>query len=192
MRGAPSRRSGILAAVLLPAAFAFCGAAQAEDQVSVFAGRQVSNVWEDVFLAPGDLEWRDSGIVGVAAGRNWPLAGNFSIGIEAQAVAHFGEQDHLEFNLPVFVRYEPERLRPFRGLAFGIGPSYATAVPEIEVETRGGSQRALLYWAIEAEFSSPLRETTIYTRLHHRSNGYGSIAEEGGSNIIVLGLRRRW
>ncbi len=160
--------------------------------MSIFAGRQVSNVWEDVFLAPGDLDWRDSGIVGVAAGRDWPVAPNLSLGIEAQVVVHFGEQDHLELNLPVFLRYTPERLRPLRSLAFGLGPSYASEVPEIEVQTRGGSQRALLYWAIEAEFSSPSRQATIFTRLHHRSNGFGTIGEDGGSNVIVLGLRRRW
>lgn len=149
-------------------------------------------MWEDVFIAPGDLDWRDSGIVGVALGRDWPVAANLSIGVEGQVVAHFGEQDHAELNLPVFLRYEPDRLRPLRSLAFGMGPSYATDIPEIEVETRGGSQRALLYWAIEIEATSPMPETALFGRLHHRSNGFGSIADKGGSNVIVLGLRRRW
>lgn len=152
----------------------------------------MSNVWEDVFIAPGDLEWRDSGIVGVAVGRDWPVTANLSVGIEAQAAVHFGEQDHAEFNLPVFLRYEPEGIRPLRSVAFGMGPSYATHVPEIEAETRGGSERALLYWAIEAEFSLPVQDTTIFTRLHHRSNGFGTIADKGGSNVLVMGFRRSW
>jgi hypothetical protein len=158
----------------------------------VFLGRQVSNPWEEVFTTPDDLDWRHSGVVGGAAGRDWSIGAGFSIGVEAQAVLHFGEQNHAEFNLPVFIRYSPRRLDPLRSVAFGMGPSFATEVPEIEVETRGGSEQLLLYWAIEGEFASPVPDWAIYGRLHHRSNGFGWVADKGGSNVLVIGLRRRW
>ncbi|WP_139307528.1 hypothetical protein [Rhodovulum sp. ES.010] len=40
--------------------------------LSVFGDIPVSNGWEDVFLAPGDLEFRDGSLVGVAYGRGGP------------------------------------------------------------------------------------------------------------------------
>lgn len=173
-------------------AIAFAGDAVADDQASVFAGRMVSDGWEDVFLSPGHLDWRNSGLLGLAYGRDWQVTPRLSFGLEGQVVGHFGEQQHAEFNLPLFIRYAPDGFGPLESAAFGMGPSLATEVPEIEVDTKGGSERLLLYWAIELEFASPRPGTSIYGRLHHRSNGWGRIAEQGGSNAIVMGLRRRW
>jgi hypothetical protein len=83
-------------------------------------------------------------------------------------------------------------LPPLRSLAFGMGPSFATEVPPLEVENKGSSQQALLYWSLEAEFASPLPRDTIFARLHHRSNAWGAVADAGGSNVLVMGLRPRW
>jgi hypothetical protein len=190
IRAADSWALSVSAAVCL--APLCCGAAVAGDQVSVFAGRMVSNGWEDVFTEPGHLDWRESGVVGVAYGRDWPLTRRLSFGAEGQMVFHFGEQVHAEFNLPVYLRYSPESLHPLESASFGMGPSFATEVPEIEVETKGGSQRALLYWSIEFEFLTPRPDMFVYARLHHRSNVFGIVADEGGSNAVVIGLRRRW
>jgi hypothetical protein len=165
-----------------------------ESQAAVFAGRHVDNVWEDAFLRPGQLEWGDAGMVGIAYGRNWQIgASRFSWGYELQAVSQFGSQQHLEFNAPVTIRYHvTPRVPFFRSLAFGLGPSLATEVPEYEVETRGDSQRLLAYWLLEAEFGRPDWRNTIFTRLHHRSGAFGSVANEGSSNVITWGLRHRW
>jgi hypothetical protein len=174
---------------LLPAT---CPAAT-RDHVAVFGGVQVANAWQDVFEERWDsLDWRESGIVGVAYGRDWSPARWFALGFELQAALHVGEQRHAEVNLPIFARLTPHRLPPLRSLGFGIGPSFASRVPPIEVETRGGSAKTLLYWAIEAEFGRHDRPGSAFIRLHHRSNGFGAVAEAGGSNIIVLGFRHRW
>jgi hypothetical protein len=167
-------------------------AAAAETQVSVFAGQQFSDGWEQLIVDPANLDWQHSGIVGVSFGREWPVTRYVSVGFEAQVVQHAGAQDHAEFDLPLTVRYATDQLPPLRSLAFGMGPSYATKVPPLEVENKGSSQQALLYWSLEAEFASPLPRDTIFTRLHHRSNGWGAVAEEGGSNVLVMGLRHRW
>jgi hypothetical protein len=176
----------------LAASAAIAGAAEAQNMVSVFAGQQVADGWQDVFIHPGNLDWQDSGVAGIAVGREWPVWGHVSLGFEAQVVQHFGEQDHAEFNLPLTARYATGRLAPLRSLAGGMGVSYATEIPPIEAETRDGSEQTLLYWMLEAEFGLPTPEATIYARLHHRSNGYGVVAEEGGSNVLVIGLRHRW
>lgn len=167
-------------------------AASAQNHASIFVGKQVSDGWQDIFTDPHDLDWRHSGVVGVAMGHEWHLAGPLKLGFEAQVAQHFGEQDHTEFNLPVTLKLSTEPLRPLRSLGFGIGPSFATEVPPIEVETRGGSEQLLLYWMIEAEFASPSPAATIYGRLHHRSNGFGTVAENGGSNVLVIGVRHYW
>lgn len=183
---------GAAAALLLSLLHGTASVAQ-EAQVSVFGGVPVSNGWQDVFSSPGDLEFRDAGLVGLSYGREWPTpAGAFSIGIEAQVVKYFGEQTHLEFNLPAFLRYRPGGFRPLNSLGFGVGLSHATEVPPIEVENKGGSARTLLYWAMEAEFGQQDADSTVFLRLHHRSNGFGLFAEKGGFNAVVLGLRHRY
>ena len=183
---------------LVAAVLWFClglagGAAAQQGQVSVFGGISVSNVWEDTILDPTGLDWRDTGLVGVAFGRDWRRgAAPVSFGLEFQVVKYAGEQDHFEFNLPVFVRYHPSSRLPVRSLGFGLGLSHATDAPEVEVLTKGSTERTLFYWTAEAEFGPRGGAVSIFTRLHHRSNGFGLLADEGGSNVIVWGLRRRW
>lgn len=165
-----------------------------ESQVSFFVGKHVDNTWQDVFRSTNDLEYSSSGLIGLAIGHDWRRpGGRFSYGIELQADWQFGDQYHLEFNLPVFARYHlPERAPALRSLAFGVGPSYATRVPDYEVDSRGDSQQFMMYWAMEAEFGGSGRATSFFTRLHHRSGMFGVVAEEGASNALVLGVRRRW
>ena len=184
--------SGATAALLLSLLHGSIAAAQ-DTEISVFGGVPVSNVWEDVFRAPGNLEFRDASFVGLSYGKEWPLRGRaFSLGIEAQVVKYFGEQTHIEFNLPAFLRYRPKGTLPLNSLGFGLGLSHATEVPAIEIANKGGSARTLLYWAMEAEFGPKDADTTVFFRLHHRSNGFGLFAERGGFNALVLGLRRRY
>lgn len=160
----------------------------------MFGGWHVANVWQDAFFRPVNLEWGDAGMVGVSYGRNWQIgASRFSWGYEVQAITQFGSQQHLEFTAPVMIRYHVTPKVPlFRSLAFGLGPSFATAVPEYEIETRGDSQRWLAYWTLEAEFGRPDWQNTIFTRLHHRSGAFDTVAVDGASNVITWGLRHRW
>lgn len=165
-----------------------------ENQVSIFAGKHLDNTWQEVFDTSDEYEWANAGLVGVAWGRDWRRPGApFSFGFEIQADYQFGDQYHFEFNLPLVLRYHlPERVPALRSLAFGVGPSYATEVPDYEVESRGDSQQFLMYWAMEAEFGLRDGANSGFLRLHHRSGMFGVVADEGASNALVVGLRHRW
>ena len=177
------------------------GGAQAEPSLSVFGGLLTDNPWEEVVFLPWKVDLQRPGLVGIAAA--YPLGapirlrhGSIDFALEGQAVRHFGLQSHWEFNLPLSIGFTPERriLGVLDRVAFGIGPSYATRAPAFEAQRgRGRAERVLIYWNAEAERQLASRPgDSIFIRLHHRSDGYGSIGDGGSSNGVVLGLRRRF
>jgi len=158
---------------------------------TAFGGQMTGNVWEEA-LNPAKTDFIDSYLVGFAGGRDFAHRGPWNFGGEGQIVGHFGEQDHWEFNVPVYARFHlPETWRILKSLTFGLGLSYATEVPEVEIAIDGESTELLVYWMGEMEFHLPADDLTLVFRLHHRSNAYGLIPEDAGSNAFVLGLRWR-
>lgn len=182
-----------LAAALCACAAPMAHAADDGWSVIGFAAIMTDNVWEESFV-PWETEPLESGLVGVGLRRDWQISPRFSTGFEAQAVGHFGIQDHLEFNLPVTVSYYPQG--NWSGwldrLGFGIGLSYATKIPQTEVDRDGASQRTLLYWMAELGFSGPDDRTEYVFRIHHRSDAYGLFETDSGSNALAVGIRRRF
>lgn len=161
---------------------------------SIFGGTMTEGRWYEA-LSPGTVEFAGSSLVGASVAWERQIgASRFSYGIEAQMVAHFGRQDHFEFNLPVTLRYTPRRPWPprFKSAAFGVGLSHATKIPQVEIDRKGLSQRNYVYWMAEAEFDLPRPEDSVYLRLHHRSDGYGIYDVSSGSTGIVLGWRREF
>ena len=75
-------------------------------------------------------------------------------------------------------------------LAFGLGMSHTTEVPIVEIETRGGSRRNLIYWMLESEFATSDPARRWFVRIHHRSDAWGTLEPEGGSNAIAIGIRQ--
>ncbi len=173
-------------------AFATCAGA-AERNLMLFGGIQTANVWEEVALLD-DIEFLDSGLFGLAGAIEWPLgASRASLGLEAQIVKHFGEQDHWEVNLPAVARYRFAAPRlPVDSVAFGLGLSHASAVPAIEIAREGQSRRTLFYWTAEIAFRTPAEDVSVALRLHHRSSGFGAFGDSGSSNAMVLGVRRHF
>ena len=162
--------------------------------ISLFGGVMTSNRWYDTF-APWNLEFRSSVMVGLAAShRVGPLDPRWSFEVEGQVVRHFGEQDNWEFNLPVVARWDAFSWDNTldTSLAFGVGPSYTSSTPEAEVAIRGNSHRLMVYWKLEAEFAPPGEPWSAIVVLHHRSGAFNTVANEGGSNSIVIGIRRRF
>ncbi len=104
--------------------------------IAVFGGILTDNKWEDA-VAPWNLDFRDSTLAGLAASH---VIGRFDhrlrFEIEGQVIRLFGDQDHWEFNLPIIGRWEafPWDEVVDTSLAFGIGPSYASEKPKIEVD----------------------------------------------------------
>jgi hypothetical protein len=62
----------------------------------------------------------------------------------------------------------------------------------VEVANKGDSQRLLVYWMAEIEVGPPDKDWSALIRLHHRSGAFGLIADEGGSNALVFGLKQRF
>ena len=184
------------AVLTLAIGVATCAPASAEGRwhTTAFAGTMTENEWEKVF-DPSALKFAGSNLIGIAVAWDRPIGGSrYSIGFEAQAVGHFGRQDHLEFNLPLVLRYTPPQPRRFRfkSVAFGIGPSHATKIPQVEIDRKGESQRDLIYWMAEVEFTRPQPDQSLYVRLHHRSDGFGFYDVNSGSTGLVLGWRKSY
>ena len=170
-----------------------CAWADGEWQHTFFSGSLTEAAWEKA-INPSEVRFAGSGLVG--AGLGWDRAFGsrpLRYGFEAQAVKHFGKQDHLELNLPLVLRYSRNLKQPFEfsGAAFGLGLSYATKVPQVEVDRSGASQRLFFYWMAEVEFATRAPDTSTYFRLHHRSDGFGILDVDSGSTALVLGWRKR-
>jgi len=188
---------GLMALVLPHPATAGEDSASNKDRpsaVAIFGGIMTDNKWEDT-VAPWNLDYRDSTFLGLAASH---VIGRFDdrlgFEIEGQVIRHFGDQDHWEFNLPIIGRWEtfPWDEVVDTSLAFGIGPSYASEKPKIEVDNEGDSQRWLVYWMVEIEAGPPDKDWSVILRLHHRSEAFGLVADEGGSNAMVIGFKKRF
>ncbi|WP_299649220.1 hypothetical protein [uncultured Tateyamaria sp.] len=170
------------------------GTAQAERNryYTGFVGIMTENRWHDV-VTPGRLELADSALIGFGLGWDRQIGtSRFSYGFELQALRHFGRQDHFEVNLPIVMRYRPENPVPqaLTSVAFGLGVSHATEIPQVEIDRKGASQQNFFYWMAEAEFALTSLDTSLYFRLHHRSDGYGIYDVDSGSTGLVVGWRK--
>ncbi|MEO0744509.1 MAG: hypothetical protein AAFY49_04090 [Pseudomonadota bacterium] len=155
-------------------------------------GSLTEGSWHEA-LIPRDVQFAGSSMIGAAIGVERPLGNSrWRIGVEAQVVAHAGAQDHFELSVPITLRYTPRRLGPVESLAAGLGLSYATEIPQVEIDRNGASQRLFVHWLAEVEFALPRDDLTTFVRLHHRSDGYGLFEVDAGSTGYVLGLRKRF
>jgi hypothetical protein len=161
--------------------------------VTAFAGLITANAWEDAVLV-WDADYLKSGIVGFALGQDLVRRGRLSLGYEVQLAGHFGIQDHVEVNAPLVLRYDRagHRIAPIGSLAFGIGPSWASEKPQVEIDLDGDTTRTMIYWMGEVGFDLPGDTVEGVLRLHHRSDGYGLFPVDSGSNAVVVGFRRRF
>jgi hypothetical protein len=111
---------------------------------------------------------------------------------EGQVVYNFGEQHHWEFNVvPIVARWQrfPWDARVATLAAFGLGLSYATEVPEVEVEIEGESHQLLIYRVAELTAGPVNAPWSASLRLHHRSVAWGLMGDEGGMNAVGMGIR---
>lgn len=164
-------------------------------------------------LLTGDLETRQAYFLGGGLGYvlvprfevpllfcgGCGLRGN-SVELEGMVLKHFDQQDNWEIAGDAFARTGqiPLFLGLGLNLAAGAGLSYAFADPKLE-SGRGGQRgvdayRLQFYLAFETELGhGTIPGWAFVGRIHHRSGGYGILAEQGsGSNFIGLGLRRNF
>jgi hypothetical protein len=153
--------------------------------------------WEDILFNPFEAEFIDAYLLAGALSRQYAeyREGAVALEAEAQVVYNFGEQHHWEFNVVPFVaRWQkfPWSDRLATSAAFGLGLSYATEVPEVEVEIEGDSEQLLIYWVLEATAGPVGAPWAISLRFHHRSVAWGLLGDDGGMNGVGLGLRYRF
>ena len=169
-----------------------CWAGEYLYSLNLYGGRLTSNHWDEVFsIGDGWLDFKDSYLLAATLARRIGGYGNsISFEIEGQVVKHFKGQEHWEFNGLVTARWERFWWDDFldTSLAFGLGPSFATKKPVVLSEGQN-----LVYWMIELALALPEHPRTAFiTRIHHRSNAFGLVGDEGGSNALAFGLKYRF
>lgn len=177
---------------MLGYAMADVTAAARDWSLSLYAGRMTTKGWQDSLSS--DVEFADVGIAVVAGAWTFKRFFNdaLSLEMEAQVGKHFGDQDHFEFNMTFLTlrwAHFPWQRYVATTFAWGIGPSYATEVPEVEAELKGDSHKFMVYWMGELTFGPPRSDWAVMLRLHHRSGAFGVVADEGGSNTLTAGLK---
>jgi len=164
--------------------------------LNVYAGWMTSNNWDDFIHYSDGVDFKDSHMITVALARRIGTYGDkASFEIEGQIVKHFNLQNHWELNALVAARWEAFGWDHVldTSMAFGLGPSYATDKPEIEIINDGDTARFLIYWMFELAVALPeYPRTAMIARVHHRSNAFGWVADNGGSNALAVGLKWRF
>ncbi|MDY0162367.1 hypothetical protein [Desulfobotulus sp.] len=174
--------------------FLLCGSSGARDfSLTVFGGQSTRNHWEDFFITPFSLDFADSRLAACALSLTFARIPMWHLTFEAegQVVRHWGIQNHWEINVPVVIRrHQLPWSHVFRSsAAFGVGPSWSSDTPPLEVETREDSKPTLFHWFMELT-AGPLTAPWMFTvRLHHRSTGYDTMAAKGGLDSLVGGIR---
>ncbi len=190
-----ARAGSVLAGGLLFASGSVRAEGTSEWALTGYVGRITTvNAWHDIFTHPNELEFADAYLATVALTHPLRRYHDDDLGLETegQVVYNFGDQSHWEFNALLAARWYrfPWNESVETTLAFGGGLSWATEVPEVEVDLEGSSEQLLFYWHLEMTFARPGSSWAGTLRLHHRSGGFGLLADDGGMNALCLGVKR--
>ena len=182
-------RQAIAAACLALAASA---ATAQERTFLVFGGPAMLNDWGELVTAQ-NLEYSEAVVLGVAGGLRWDLGNpRFRFSMEAQLARYVGSQDSWEVNLvPAMIHYVPRNgIGALESLGFGLGFSYASEPPAVELARGDDTTQEKWYWAIEAAFDAGRPDREWILRIHHRSTGSSTIGSGRSTNALVMGLRQ--
>lgn len=181
--------------VALIAYIPFAAAEASEPALTVYAA-QISGEpsWENVFFKPVAADYIDSYLVAAALSTSYAhyYGGGLQLEAEGAVAYHFGEQHLWEFDaVPIMARWQrfPWSHTIKSSAAFGVGVSYTTEVPPIEVALEGESQQWLVHWVVELTAGPAEGPWEASVRLHHRSVAYGLMGKDGGMNALGFGLR---
>lgn len=169
-----------------------------EDRYSlnVYGAVVTENKFEDFLLLNEGIRTMDSGLLAVSLAKPvGPRYGDLNFEVEGQLVRHFGLQNHWEFNALTSARWDALFWDRFidSSVAFGLGASYATKTPKAEIRIESESAQWMVYWMLEFAFELPrMKNISLITRLHHRSEAFGWVADNGGSNAVGLGIKFRF
>lgn len=187
-----------LCLVLLLLFAANVGAEEASEKDRLYAlnicgGRMTTNSMDDFVDRLDGIDFERSYLLSVGLARTMGRYQDWaSWEVEAQVVRHFEEQSHWEFNAMVAGRWEAFCWDDAvdTSVAVAIGPSYATEKPAIEIKDDGETSRFQVYMYVELELALPeYPRVAFITRIHHRSNAWGTVADDGSSNALAVGLK---
>lgn len=151
------------------------------------------NAWHDLVTEPNHSEFVDAWVAVAALSQvvSRHRDGRLTWEVEGQVGYNFGDQSQWELNAAIGPRWHdfPWNHAVATSVAFGIGLSLASEVPEVEVELEGDSEKLLVYWSAELSLGPPQEDWAVLLRLHHRSGAFGLVADDGGMNAIGLGVR---
>jgi hypothetical protein len=189
------RRAGTaLATALMLVACGADAAERADSALTGYLGRITTvNAWHDIVTEPTEVEFADAYLAALALSYTFGRYREDALSVEAegQVVYNFGDQSHWEINAAAGPRWHrfPWNETLATTMAFGLGLSWATEVPAVEVELETSSEQLLIYWMWEMTFAPPGSRWAAVIRLHHRSKGFGLLAEDGGMNALAAGFR---
>jgi hypothetical protein len=184
--------------VVITITAAFIGKAMAGEDfaVTVYWGRMTDSdsgdtvtgrsVFIDAYVSVGTLSWTFARY----------LEDALSFEIEGQIGKWWGDQTHMEFNLPLAIRWSkfPWNHYVATSVAYGVGPSYATKEPTANLDNGDSSEKFLAYWFGEIALGPPDSKWAGVFRMHHRSGAFGLIADPdiSSSNSLAIGLKYRF
>lgn len=184
----------MLGALALVASGQLFAEERATGAVTVYAGR-ITDVpaWHDLVTEPQNAGFVDAYVAVFAASSELKRFFDESLVIETetQIAYNFGDQHHWEFNVAAMPRWRrfPWNHVVDTSVAFGLGLSWATEIPEVEVLLEGESHKLLVYWVMELTLGPPKSHWAASIRLHHRSPAFGLFGDDGGMNAPSLGIR---
>lgn len=150
-----------------------------------------SDLWE-MFHNP-DFENNYHFLAVALSRRIHSLSRHLDLEVEGQAVKHFGDQNHWEFNALLALRWNTFPWDSYldTSFAFGNGVSYATRTPRIEEVQHEKTHAFLDYMLFELALSLPQEPRwSLVWRIHHRSGAFGLFnGVHGASNALGMGLK---
>jgi hypothetical protein len=164
--------------------------------LNIYAGQMTTDGIGSLLIHFYDPDFKNSYLTAVALARRIGTYKKMaSFEVEGQVVKHFNIQDHWEINALIIARWEafPWDKYVDTSFAFGVGGSYATAEPEVEILANGATSRFLVYLAYELALGLPeYPNIALIIRIHHRSGAWGLVADKAGSNTPCIGLKYRF
>ncbi|WEJ33768.1 hypothetical protein [Devosia sp. SD17-2] len=173
--------------------------AQATDEQNVFVmgGPFTSGYFSDAFLL-----WEDHYESNFFAGVGYQYfmyehSGGFKLGAEAGLGVRLGDRSSAELWAGLVGRLDMFQIGDIR-ITPSITAGFSVVTDTIGVETERAAKLGhdipfLYYLGPEIAVSHVgYPELEAFGRIHHRSGGFGTIAEIDGSNAVVMGLRYKF
>lgn len=163
--------------------------------VSVFGGEGTERDLSETLTNLFDFQGSTDRMVAVAGARRiaW-FRDQFSIDAELSYALHYNRERYHEFGGAVYVRWHKFPWEDYVATTFavGIGPSYTTIYPELEVQSNEDDRSKILnQFNLELTLAlAQYPQLALLTRLRHRSGMFGAInGVSDASNFLTVGLR---